>query len=184
MQRTREELFAILIREHELGLSAFVRSCVHDPAEADDLVQETFVTAWRDLEAYDPARPFAAWVRGIARHKIGDYFQRSARQGRRVHILPPEAVADLAVEFERFNRPARGEVYRDCFAALQECLAALSASDREIVQRAYREDQTCRVIASQLGRTVEVVKKRLQRARAELRDCILSKLGPEGVPHG
>jgi RNA polymerase sigma-70 factor (ECF subfamily) len=183
MQRTREELFAILVREHELGLSAFVRSCVHDAAEADDLVQETFVKAWHQLEAYDPARPFAAWLRGIARHKLADYFERCATRAQRMHILPPEAVADLADEFERFNRPARGEVYRDCFAALQECLAALSRGDHELVQRAYRENQTCRVIAAQLGQKVEAIKKRLQRARAELRDCILSKLGPEGVPH-
>ncbi len=183
MERTREQLFAVLVHEHQLGLSAFVRSCVHDPADADDIVQETFVTAWQDLAAYDLNRPFAAWLRGIARHLIGDYFQRLADQGRHVHTLPPEAVANLASEFARFNRPARGEVYRDCFAALQECLTGLPASDREIVQRAYRENQTCRTIANHLGRKVEAVKKRLQRARAALRDCILAKLGPEGVPH-
>ena len=183
MERTREQLFAVLVHEHQLGLWAFVRSCVHAPADADDIVQETFAAAWQDLAAYDVNRPFAAWLRGIARHLIADYFQRLAAQGQREHILPPEAVADLASEFARFNRPARGEVYRDCFAALQECLAVLATSDREIVQRAYRENQTCRTIADQLGHTVEAVKKRLQRARSALRDCILSKLGPEGVPH-
>jgi RNA polymerase sigma-70 factor (ECF subfamily) len=183
METTREQLFAVLVREHEQGLAAFVRACVCDPADAEDLVQETFVTAWHELDAYDLNRPFAAWLRGVARHLIGDYFQRCAAAGRHVHLLPPEAVADLADEFGRFNRPARGEVYRDCFAALQECLAVLSTSDREIVQRAYRENQTCRTIAAQLGHTVEAVKKRLQRVRAALRDCILSKLGPEGVPH-
>jgi RNA polymerase sigma-70 factor len=183
MERTRQQLFAVLVHEHQPGLWAFIRACVHDRADADDIIQETFAAAWQDLAAYDVQRPFAAWLRGIARHQIADYFQRAAAQGRRMHILPPEAVSTLASEFARFNRPARGEVYRDCFAALQECLAVLSTAERQIVQRAYRQNQTCRTIAGQLGRSVEAIKKRLQRARSALRDCILSKLGPEGVPY-
>lgn len=176
-----EQLFAVLIREHEPGLAAFVRAAVHGPADTDDLVQDTFVAAWNGLDAYDPARPFAAWLRGIARHKLLDYFARCSAERPHAHVLPPEAVAALADEFQSLNRPARGEAYRDCFAALQECLTALSRQEREIVERAYREDQPCRVIADQLGHSVEAIKKRLQRARAALRDCILSKLGPEVV---
>jgi RNA polymerase sigma-70 factor (ECF subfamily) len=184
MEPTREELFAILVREHELGLAAFVRACVHDAGDADDLVQETFIAAWQQLEGYDAARPFARYLRGIARHEIMDYFARCTATRRHVHVLPPEAVAALGDEFERLNRPARGEVYRDCFAALAECLSqALSKQDREVVERAYRESQPCRVIADHLGQTVEAIKKRLQRARAALRECIVNKLGPEEVPH-
>ncbi len=181
MQRTREDLFAVLVREHEAGLLAFVRACVHDAADADDLVQDTFVTAWAQLAEYEVDRPFAAWLRGIARNKIADYFRRSTAQRRHVHILPPEAVAGIADEFERLSRPARGEVFRDCFAALRECLETLSAAEREVVERAYRQNQTCRTIAGEVGEGVEAIKKRLQRARAALRDCILGKLGPEAL---
>lgn len=176
MQPTREELFALLVREHERGLLGFVRACLHDPAEAEDLVQETFVTAWRQLGQYDPERPFGGWVRGIARNKILAHFRVCARAHPRVRVLSPDAVAAVADEFERLNHPSDCESENDCFAALRECLTVLSSSDREIVRRAYREDQTCRTIAEQLGRTFEWVKKRLQRARAELRDCILGKL--------
>ncbi len=45
MERTREQIFAVLVREHEPGLRAFVRACVFEAADADDLVQETFLTA-------------------------------------------------------------------------------------------------------------------------------------------
>ena len=181
MEKTREDIFAVLVREHQLGLTAFVRACVHDRSDAEDLVQEVFVAAWRELEAYDSARPFAGWLRGIAKHRLADYFRRNAANQRHVQALPPEAVANLADEFERLNRPARGEVYRDCFAALRECLAALSSAEREAIQRAYRDNQPCRTIATCLGQSVEAIKKRLQRARAALRDCILGKLGPEAV---
>lgn len=183
MKRTREELFSILVREHEVGLLGFVRACVHDPADAEDLVQETFVAAWRQLDQYDPERPFAGWVRGIAKNKILAYLRSRVSDRRHVRILSPQAVAAIADEFERLNRPPRRESYSDCFGALRECLAALGKEDQEIVRRAYRENQTCRAIADQVGKTLEAVKKRLQRARAQLRDCILGKLGTE-TPNG
>lgn len=181
MEKTREALFGVLVHEHDLGLRAFVRACTQNAAEADDLVQETFITAWRRLDEYDRARPFAGWLRGIARHNVNAYFRERAALRQHEHVLSPEAVAAIADEFERLNRPPRGEVYRDCFAALRECLETLGGAEREVVHRAYRDNQACRAIAGDLGQTVEAVKKRLQRARAALRDCILSKLEMEAV---
>jgi len=181
MERTREQLFAVLLREHEPGLLAFVRACVYHPGDADDLVQDTFLAAWQQLHEYDLDRPFAGWLRGIAKHKVIDYFRACQTGRRRVHSLPPEAVAAVADELERLNRPPRGEVYRDCFAALRTCLEALPERDREVVERAYRQRQNCTTIADQLGHTADAVRKRLQRARAALRDCILSKLQMEAV---
>lgn len=181
MKRTREELFAVLVREHERGLLAFVRACVHDRGDAEDLVQETFVAAWRQLERYDPERPFSNWVRGIAQNKIVDYCRAHAGSRPQVHVIAPEAVAAIADEFERLNSLGRGEADSACFAALRDCLAALAKEDREIVDGVYRERQTCHAIADRLGRTLEAVKKRLQRARAQLRDCIVGKLTREVV---
>jgi RNA polymerase sigma-70 factor (ECF subfamily) len=176
MARTREELFGVLVREHELGLLAFVRACVHDAADADDLVQETFVTAWQQLEKYDHARPFAGWVRGIAKHKILAYFRSSASARRHLRLLSPDSVEAVANEFEQFSQPPRGEVYRDCFAALRACLETLAKDDREIVRRVYEDNESCRIISDQLGKTVDSIRKHLQRARAQLRECVLGKL--------
>lgn len=181
MQPTPEDLFDVLVREQTPGLSAFVRACVGDPAAAEDLVQETFVAAWRDFADYDRDRPFAAWLRGIAQHRVLAHRKDAAIARKHELVAPPETVAAIAAEFDRFSRPPRGEAYRDCFAALRECLETLAGEDRDIVDRVYRGEQTCGGVASTLGRTVEWVKKRLQRARADLRDCILSKLGLEAV---
>ncbi len=175
MLRSREKLFEILIREHELRLRAFVRACVHDSAIADDLAQDTFLAAWERLGAYDPELPFARWLRGIARNKILGHFRSRATETRLVHVLSPEAVDAIAEKFDALV-PGRGDEFDDCLAALRECLSALGQTEHHIVERVYRDNETCGAIASQIGSTTEAVKKRLQRARLQLRDCILGKL--------
>lgn len=179
MQRTREAMFEILVREHETALLAFVRSSVHDSSAAEDLVQETFFVAWRKINEYDENTSFAAWLRGIAQNKILEYFRNSAAAGRHLRIFSAKFLAEIADEFDRFIH-GRGDVFPATLAALQGCLASLPPEDREVVERTYRHGETCRVIATALGEGVEWAKKRLQRARETLRDCIRANLATEG----
>src|SRR5215469_8087554 len=58
------------------GLYGYVRSRLtprYD--EVDDLVQEIFLAAWKNLRRYQGTAPLQAWVMGIARHKIEDYYR-------------------------------------------------------------------------------------------------------------
>ncbi len=178
MERTPEAFFELIIRENERGLHAFVRACVHDVGDAEDIVQQVFIAAWDSIDRYDSTQAFGPWLRGVARHKIAEHFRRTGTRRRHVRVLPPEAVAAISDEFDRLL-VGRAEALPDCLTALRECLAALSPCDGEIVRHAYHGGQTCPQIAAQLGETVEAIKKRLQRARAQLRDCILGKLAAE-----
>ncbi|MCZ6683739.1 MAG: sigma-70 family RNA polymerase sigma factor [Planctomycetota bacterium] len=178
MRRDGELVFEVLVREHLPELLAFVRACIHNRAAADDIVQESFLAAWQQFEEYDKERSFAAWLRGIAHYKILAYRRASSTANRHVCILPPERLTAVASQFAHLT-PGRGPAFDDTLAALAECLAGLSEPDREIVRRIYEGEQPCRVIADQLDHTLDSVKKRLQRARARLRDCILGKLNVE-----
>lgn len=175
MERTREGIFEILVREHQPALLAFVRSCIREHHAAEDLVQDAFVAAWNRLDDYDQSRPFAPWLRGIARNKILEYQRSAATRLRHVSVLAPHQIDAVAGEFERLI-PGRGDAMTETMTALKDCIAALPARQRELIHRIYREDQTCRTIAARLEQTIECVKKQLQRVRAKLRDCILGKL--------
>ena len=178
MERTPEAFFELIIRENERGLNAFVRACVHDAGDAEDIVQQVFIAAWDSIDRYDSTQAFGPWLRGVARHKIAEHFRRAGTRRRHVRILPPEAVTAISDEFDRLFI-GRAEAMPDCLSALRECLTTLSPRDGEIVHHAYQGGRTCPQIAAQLGETVEAIKKRLQRARAQLRDCILGKLAGE-----
>lgn len=178
MERTREAMFEILVREHETALLAFVRSGVHDQAAAEDIVQEAFLVAWRKLGEYNESRPFAAWLRGIAQNKILEYVRDRATANHHVRAFSAQFLTEIAEEMGRLIR-GRGDTLPATLAALRGCLATLPPGDREVVERAYRQGETCRAIAAVLGEGVEWAKKRLQRARRTLRDCIREKLAAE-----
>ena len=79
------------------------------------------------------------------------------------------------MEHERLTA-GTGDSFVERMKPLGECLEALAPNARRIVDSHYRERQTCRTIAERIGMRVEAVKKRLQRARADLRRCIDGKL--------
>ena len=72
------ELFEILVRDHEPRLRGFVAALVSDPGGVDDVVQEAFLVAWRNLDRYDRSLPFGPWLRGIARRLCLAHYRKAS----------------------------------------------------------------------------------------------------------
>lgn len=172
---TARELFEVLVREHGDALLASIRANA-GATNADDIFQDTVLVAWRRLADYDRTRPFGPWLRGIARLVAFDY----AARGRRVQLADPatfDFVERRLAAFERFRgegaEPAMG--FRERLAALDDCLARLPAMYAETVQAVYRDARPLAEVAAFLDESEETVKKRLQRARGLLEQCLVGK---------
>ena len=62
----RVALFELLMRRHHERLSSVVRAIVHDSVEAEDVIQNAFVTAYAHLRRFDHHGSFARWLTRIA----------------------------------------------------------------------------------------------------------------------
>ena len=144
-----------------------VRAClavrVASPADADDLAQEVFITAWRRLADVDAQRPFGAWLRGIALNLV-----RNHRRLRRHDAL------DLILE------PAANDVAAadssGLLAALDPCLERVDGPGRQLLHMRYGEDLPLADIAQRLGRNHSTLTMALHRLRDRLRVCIEDRL--------
>jgi RNA polymerase sigma factor (sigma-70 family) len=87
----RRRRFSSLMREHHRELLIFAGAVTRDRASAQDIVQDAFVSAWRKFGDYDEAGDFGAWMRGIVRNKIKDWFRVRQRQ--------PVGISPEALEF-------------------------------------------------------------------------------------
>jgi RNA polymerase sigma-70 factor len=171
---TGREVFEILVREHTDMLTAFLRSLVWRGDQVDDLFQETMLVAWRRLDEYDRSRPFGPWLRGIATNLVLQARRRSGRDFLNCDPAVLEALERRVRDFERI--PA--DSFRDRLRHLSDCLGRLPDRLREVIDLGYNRDLLLRQIARAVDASEEAIKKRMQRARQLLVECLRAKGEP------
>jgi len=148
------------------GLHAYIRSRLaprYD--EVDDLVQEVFLAAWENLSRYQGSGPLQAWVIGIARHKVEDYYRA------RLRALEP-------IEDSHQNHPVSAAVPEfhqtleqdELKAKTRGVLASLPELYRLALIWRYWEQASTREMALKTGKTEKAIERLLARARAEFRE--------------
>lgn len=177
MSLSGPKVFEILANEHAPMLRAFLYSVTRRPEDADDLFQEVLLAAWKSLNRYDPQKPFAPWLRGIAANLVSSW-RRSART--RTAILVDENV--LAILDRRFSvfEATPSDSWDERMVAMRSCLDELETEDRQVVDLRYQGGLSCEGIAGRLTKGLEWVKKRLQRSRAQLAMCVEGRLTAPG----
>lgn len=170
-----DEEFAELVRLHHRDLLVYARALVKDDATSRDIVQDAFVAAYEKAGTFDITRDFATWMRGIVRNKWREWL----RKNRRYDLTDNELAsidADVAVwQSERAsgNSPV--------FEALEICLSRLPGNLMDTVKAYYFEGRNGDEAAERLGIAPAAVRKRLQRARALLKQCLDRKR--DNAPH-
>ncbi|MBX3414810.1 MAG: sigma-70 family RNA polymerase sigma factor [Pirellulales bacterium] len=171
---TPKDLFEILVREHADMLTVYLRCVVRDPAQIDDLFQETMMTAWRNLEKFDRERPFGPWLRGIAAKLV---LAQRRREARRPLLCDELVLAHLEARHASLAQMP-GDTLDQKLEMLRDCLEHLPVLYRDAVELRYREGLRGPRLAARLEISIEALKKRLQRGRARLLDCLERKMAP------
>lgn len=168
----RPEDFSALVKLHHRDLLVYGQALAKDSATARDIVQEAFIIAYEKVHTFDVTRDFATWMRGIVRNKWREWL----RKNRKYDLSDNElARIDADVAGWQANRAAKGS---PLFAALDDCLEKLPETLRETVEAFYYEGRTGEEVSEVLGVAPAAVRKRLQRARTLLKQCLDSKLEP------
>ncbi len=162
-------VFEILAREHSDRLMAFLRAVSLDQATADDLFQETMLRAWRRLDSYDRSRPFGMWLRGIARLVAMENYR-----ARRRAVVSSELIESVQAQADRFDGPS-GVEFHEQLAALNDCVDKLAEPYATTMDMAYHLGESADRIAEQLRERVETIKKRVQRGRMLVSECLQRK---------
>jgi len=133
--------------------------------DAEDVTQQTFVSAWTGRAGYRPDRgPLPAWLVGVARHKIADTWARRDRQRRETEAAMAEAQAGPS---ERTTAGVDTQV-ADRVLVLDE-LDLLGQPQRGIIELAFFEDLTHAQIAARTGLPLGTVKSHIRRTLERLR---------------
>jgi RNA polymerase sigma-70 factor (ECF subfamily) len=168
---SKVERFAQLLATCQRRVFLYLLGLLHNPADAEEVLQETNLVLWRKFDQYQPGTNFDRWACRIA------YFEAMKSREKKSHaeqLFGNDFVELLAKEAERSL-----EVMEERHNALQRCLGKLSETDRQLVLHRYRERATTQSVAEALGRSVQGTRKALHRIRMALMACIERTLAAE-----
>ncbi|MEZ5797531.1 MAG: RNA polymerase sigma factor [Paracoccaceae bacterium] len=145
------------IASHIPALRAFAISLTRNGSAADDLVQDTIVKAWSNIEKFTPGTDLRAWMFTILRNLFYSARRKAVRE-----VADPDGLhaASLSV------RPAHDG--RLAFADFRAAFDQLSAEHREVLILVGASGYSCEEAAEMMGVAVGTVKSRTNRARARL----------------
>jgi RNA polymerase sigma factor (sigma-70 family) len=157
-----------LVSRHQVLVVSIAYSICGDFARSQDIAQEAFVTAWRQLNTLEDPAKFKGWLCGITRN-LGHNFIRQQSRRADAPASSPEIGGELAADMPG---PREHAVTREESAIIWRALEQLPATYREPLILFYREHQSVERVAAALDLSEDTVKQRLSRGRGMLRDQV------------
>ena len=154
--------FNRLVTDHGAVLYRMACRLVGDPHEAEDVVQETFRSAWKSRDRFDPSRGERAWLVAILRRRGVDRWRRHD-----LRVVGGDEAAEVGIE----ARDPLGDSYTD---EMQRALDGLADELRETLLLVVVGELTHQEAADVLGVPLGTVLSRVSRARTQLREKLLT----------
>jgi len=164
-RRGSDAAFERIVARHQKAVRGFLRRLGGDASDADDLAQETFVAAWRELERFRGQSSVRSWLCGIAYRK-----RLTLRRARRRADVRDAMFAETA---------GQGGGEAGDRLDLARAMAALPIDQRAAVSLCLAADFSHAEAAAALNLPLGTVKSHVARGRAKL----LQALSPEGGEH-
>jgi len=151
------EAFAELVRRRQNWIRNLMRRCCGDAALADDLAQQVFLQAWKNIRRLQQANRFAGWLKRLA---VNTWLQ---------HLRKNDPLKNAAEQDD--NKL----VHRDTIGValdLDRALATLSAEERICIVLSYHESLTHGEIAEMTDLPLGTVKSHVRRGTKKLRETL------------
>lgn len=172
------EAFCEVAQAHETRLFRQAVALCHDEAQAEDLVAETLMEAWRSLGRFDATCRFSTWLYAILHHRYLKSVRRTASRPVSLARFPiaeaqrrqqaQESLPDAG------QSPADLAVSQDTTEVLRQAIARLPARHQVVLELRFFEDASLPEIAAAVGCSVGTVKSRLHHAIEKLRQMKLN----------
>jgi len=162
--------FAELLNRHKRLAYQLALGIVKDPTEADDLVQESFIKAFRSLSRYNPKYAFTTWLCKIVSNHCLDHLRR--RKIRAFSLDEPIAGPNGAIKREIPDWTLNPEwlfARKQRMISIDQAIDSLPPRYRKVIVLRHKEDRSYEEISKILGIPLGTVKAQIFRARELLK---------------
>jgi len=167
-------LFELLMRRHNERVYRAVRSIVRDEREVEDVMQQAYLNAFTHLRQFSGAARFSTWLTRIA---INEALARVRRRGRFETIDEAQATVELGLSRDPAENPEQQAFAGELRQLLEWAIDGLPDGMREVFVLREVEGLSTGEVADCLDVSEDVVKTRLSRGRAALRQRLVARVG-------
>jgi RNA polymerase sigma-70 factor, ECF subfamily len=164
----------VLFARHHVRVYRFVLRLTRNEATAEDLIGEVFLEVWRQAGKFEGRSAVSTWILGIARFKALSSLRR--RQEETLDEETAEQIEDQA------DDPETALAKKDKGAVLRQCLTALTAEHREVIDLVYYHEKSVEDVAQIVGIPAATVKTRMFYARKKLSELLKERGIDRGWP--
>lgn len=175
LRANQEELFESLLRETYNKAFHLALRLVGHAADAEDLVQETYLRAYRFFHRYDPRLPFANWLYRIMANTHIDLMRRKGKV-RTVSLDEVHPETGVPVDFpDNSLTPEELVLSREFEEDMQDALNHMTPEFRLAVLLADLEGLSYEEVSQIMGTSIGTVRSRIHRGRKQIRDFLLRR---------
>ncbi len=164
------DAFEQIVERHQSLICSLAYSATGSLSQSEDIAQETFITAWKDLSTLREPAKLRPWLCSIVRCLIWKNFQR--RQREPIHRAEPLDEISTVISTEPL--PVEQTISREEENILWRSLERIPEIYREPLVLYYREHQSIKSVATDLELSEDAVKQRLSRGRKLLQEQVLA----------
>ena len=160
-----EDAFHLIFNRYGRPVLSFIYHHVHNRELAEELMQETFVRAYRNLGGLREDLRFSTWLFGIARNVIRESTRAARKEERKVALDEPES---LKLESQAVL-PEGAVLHQEMREQIHNALLALDEDKRVVFSLKIFHEKSYEEISAITGHSIGKLKTDLHRARAEMR---------------
>lgn len=163
-----EDAIELMVRQYEGGVFRLALSIVGNQPEANEITQETFLSALRSLASYREKSSFKAWLYAIALNHSRNYL----RKRKVIERLRATLASVFRLDIEKQPSPEDVAIQSEKEAAVWQSLNGLDERHRIVVILRYFHELSIAEISDILAVNEGTIHSRLHTAREKLRDAL------------
>lgn len=158
------ELFGLLVERYEAKMMRYARKFLFGYQDSEDLVQEAFLKAYANIQAFDPKRVFSSWLYRIAHNEFLNAIKKKGREP--LPFFDPDTLFPHPVSSDNPQQNLKDQEAKEI---LDKCLHKLDPKYREPLVLYYFEEIDYRAISEIMRIPVSTVGVRIKRGKDQLK---------------
>lgn len=171
LRRGDLDALAVLVERYQHRLYRYLLRLVRQPAEAEDLFQQTWLRVASQIRRFDPRRNFDAWLFTVARNLAIDHLRRLRPESLDEHEAADSYDTPAALRASD-PPPVDAMIAREHTRFVASAMETLPVLYREVLALRFEEEMKLEEIAEVLGAPLSTIKSRLRRGLENLRETL------------